>query len=128
MIVDSSAVVCVLMREPEYERVIKRLVEAEFIGIGAPTLTETGIVVLARFPFDPLGRLSRFMQEFGISVVPFGEAHWQEAVDAYARYGKGRHPAALNFGDCLSYATSKLAAQPLLCTGDDFAQTDLELA
>ena len=64
----------------------------------------------------------------GISEIPFGPAHWREAVDAYQRFGRGRHPARLNFGDCLSYATAKLAGQPLLFIGHDFSQTDIEQA
>jgi len=71
--------------------------------------------------------LARFCQEAGLTVVPFGEEHWPVAVDAYIRYGKGRHPAALNFGDCLTYAVCRLADQPLLCTGNDFPRTDLAL-
>jgi ribonuclease VapC len=62
------------------------------------------------------------------TIIPFGEAHWRSAVDAYLRYGKGRHRAALNFGDCMAYAVAKLAQQPLLCAGADFAKTDLPLA
>jgi len=57
--------------------------------------------------------------------VPFTDLHCQRAIDAYARFGKGRHPAALNFGDCMTYATATLARQPLLCRGDDFQKTDL---
>ena len=60
--------------------------------------------------------------------VPFGELHWREAVDAYRRYGKGRHPAALNFGDCMTYAVASLAGEPLLFIGEDFSLTDLEPA
>ena len=63
----------------------------------------------------------------GIAIVPFTDLHWQRTIDAFARFGKGRHPAALNFGDCMSYATAALARQPLLCVGDDFRKTDLEL-
>ena len=58
---------------------------------------------------------------------PFTDLHWQRAVDAYAHFGKGRHPAGLNFGDCMTYATAALARQPLLCRGDDFSKTDLEV-
>ena len=60
-----------------------------------------------------------------MSVVSFSEAHWREASDAFARYGKGRHPASLNFGDCMSYAVAKLSGAPLLFVGTDFAQTDI---
>src|SRR5438034_1295824 len=74
------------------------------------------------------GRLRRFLiDEAGLAVVPFAAEDWQVAVDAYLRYGKGRHPAALNFGDCLTYAICRQAGQPLLCVGDDFTRTDLDL-
>jgi ribonuclease VapC len=63
-----------------------------------------------------------------VITVPFGEEHWREAVKAYAAYGKGQHPAALNCGDCMTYAVAKLAARPLLCVGEDFAKTDLQIA
>jgi ribonuclease VapC len=72
--------------------------------------------------------LALFVMESEVAVVPFGDAHWKAAVDAYRRYGKGQHPAGLNFGDCLTYATAKLAGQPTLCLGSDFAKTDLPTA
>ena len=71
--------------------------------------------------------LVRLLEEADVDIVPFGEEHWPAAVEAFRRYGKGRHPAGLNFGDCLTYATASLAGEPLLAVGDDFAQTDLEL-
>jgi len=61
-------------------------------------------------------------------VVPFDSAHWQTAADAWLRYGRGRHPAGLNLGDCLAYATARLAGRPLLCKSEDFQKTDLALA
>jgi hypothetical protein len=72
--------------------------------------------------------VTQFLTEFGIVTVPFGEEHWRTAFEAYRRFGKGRHAAALNIGDCMSYATAKLSRQPLLCTGADFARTDLAVA
>src|SRR5437870_2210726 len=66
-------------------------------------------------------------QETEIEIVPFTNLQWQRAIDAFSRFGKGRHPAALNFGDCMTYATTVLAQQPLLCRGDDFRKTDLKL-
>lgn len=85
------------------------------------------MVLLARF--GPRGKtaLARFLQENRVDVLAFGEAHVDVALDAFSRFGKGRHPAALNFGDCCSYATATVAREPLLCIGDDFPQTDLEL-
>ena len=93
-----------------------------------PTLTETAIVLSARLNQDACGVLSRFLMEGSIATVSFGDAHFAAAVEAWLRYGKGRHPASLNFGDCLSYATARLAGEPLLCIGNDFTQTDLPLA
>ena len=128
MIVDSSAVVAVLLRQPGYEPLLERLGEAPGAGIGTPTLAETGIVLTARLGIGAKTLLARFLQESGLVVVPFGEEHWRTAVDAFLRFGKGRHPAALNFGDCLTYATARLAGEPILCLGDDFSRTDLKLA
>jgi ribonuclease VapC len=68
------------------------------------------------------------LSEASVVTIPFGDVHWGSAVDAWLRYGRGRHRANLNFGDCLAYATAKVAGQPLLCVGDDFARTDLEVA
>ncbi|MCL4368365.1 MAG: type II toxin-antitoxin system VapC family toxin [Actinobacteria bacterium] len=67
------------------------------------------------------------LQEYDITVLPFTTAHADEAAEAFLRFGEVRHPAALNYGDCMSYAVAKLADQPLLCLGRDFAQTDLAM-
>lgn len=96
-------------------------------GVGAPTLVETGVVLLAGHG-EAGPELCRFIQEFTVTVIPFGDPHWQAALSAYERYGRSRHPAKLNFGDCLSYVCAKLSQQPFLCKGDDFMQTDFELA
>lgn len=125
MIVDSSAILCVLFREDGHEKVLERLLADPGPAAGAPTLAETGIVLAARLGPAARGLLERFLDELGVQEVPFGEVHWREAVDAHRRYGKGRHPAALNFGDCMTYAVAALAGEPLLFTGEDFAQTDL---
>jgi ribonuclease VapC len=127
VILDSSAVVAILLREPQHETLLDRLTECDAAAIGAPTLTECGIVLSARLGAQGKTLLERFLQEAPLTVIPFGPEHHARAVDAYLRYGKGRHPAALNFGDCMAYATARLAASPLLCVGNDFAQTDLRL-
>jgi len=72
--------------------------------------------------------LTRFLDEANVTIVPFTDAHYGTAVGAWRKYGKGRHPAALNMGDCMAYAIAKLAEMSLLCVGDDFPQTDLTLA
>ncbi len=128
MIIDTSAILAILLKEPDYAQLVAKLAQARVVGVGAPTMVEAGIVLTARLGPTGMGMLARLMQEGGVSIVPFGAAHWTAAVDAFDRYGKGRHPAALNFGDCLSYATASLARKPLLAIGQDFAQTDLELA
>ena len=127
MIVDTSVVVAILLKEPEHDRLIELLGTARQVGIGAPTLTEAAIVLSARIKKDARGMLARFCAEAGVVTVPFGEEHFSVAADAWLRFGKGRHPAALNLGDCMTYATASLAAEPLLCIGDDFSKTDLAL-
>lgn len=122
---DTSAIIALLTDEPDAPRMFTVLSEAQAKGVGAPTLAETGLVLSGKLGTQR--RLHRFIQEFGVTVIPFGDLHWQTAVLAFERYGRGRHPAKLNFGDCLTYATAKLAKQPLLCKGDDFPHTDLEL-
>ncbi len=127
MIVDSSAILAILFREPEWPRLLERITDGEAPGVGTPTLVESALVLASRLGPPGKSLLARFVQESGLREIPFTAAHWSVAVDAYLRYGKGRHPAALNFGDCLTYATATLAGEPLLCVGDDFAQTDLAL-
>lgn len=127
MILDSSAIVAVLLKEPGYERLLARLVENPEPGVGAPTMVETGIVLSARLGERGQTLLARFAQAYELAILPCDAEHWTSAVQAFLRFGKGRHPAALNFGDCLTYATARLADEPLLCLGDDFAKTDLQL-
>lgn len=127
MILDTSAIVAVVLREPEFERLLDQVGSARVVAIGAPTLAETGIVLRARLDTEVRGLLARLLQEWQAVIIPFGQDHWQEALDAYSRFGRGRHKAALNFGDCLSYAVARVSGEPLLCTGRDFSQTDLAL-
>jgi len=128
MILDSSAVVAILLQEPGAEDLLAKLRQPGPVGIGAPTLIETGLVLTRYLQKDPVPVLEGFLRPLGGLVLPFDEVHWRVATDAFLRFGKGRHPAALNFGDCLAYATAKVAGQPLLCIGNDFARTDLALA
>jgi ribonuclease VapC len=125
MIVDSSVLLAIVFREDGWERLVDALTGADALGAGTPTLAETGIVLSARLNDAAHGLLERMLDEFGIQEIPFGEIHWREAVDAYRRYGRGRHPAGLNFGDCMTYATARLAGDALAYAGDDFAQTEL---
>lgn len=128
MILDSSVIVAIAMREPGHEELVRKLRSAHIVGIGAPSLTEAGMVLSSRLGVEPQSLLDRFLRDFGVVPVVFGEHHWREALEAFRRFGKGRHAAGLNFGDCLSYATARLAGHPLLFVGDDFPKTDIEAA
>lgn len=128
MILDTSAIVTLFLKEPGHETIRHKVVEAEVVAIGAPTLVEAAIVLSARLNHDMRGSLARFIEENQIITIPFTDGHYGIAVSAWLKFGKGRHPAALNFGDCLAYATAKSADMPLLCVGGDFPQTDLTLA
>jgi ribonuclease VapC len=128
MILDSSALIALIFKEPGHEQIMDKLTGAEYLGIGTPTLAETGIVLTARMGHLSKSLLAGMLQELGINEIPFSQVHWREAVEAYQRFGRGRHPARLNFGDCLSYATARLAGQPLLFIGEDFIKTDLDQA
>ncbi len=128
MILDTSAIAAIFFKEPGYEVLFKKLSNARFVGIGAPTMVECGILLSARLGLDARGLLSRFLEENDVIIIPFSASHMYVSIGAWLKYGKGRHPARLNFGDCMTYAVAKLAEMPLLCTGRDFSQTDLELA
>jgi len=128
VILDSSAVVAILLKEAEAGELAAKIALASSVGIGSPTFVEAFMVLSSRFGREAAGHLEGFLWRSEAVVVPFSEEHAREAADAFARFRKGRHRAALNFGDCMSYAVAKLAGQPLLCTGSDFAKTDLKLA
>lgn len=128
MILDSSVIVAIALREPDYQELVLKLKAADSIGISTPTLTEAGIVLAARLGIEPQALLDRFLRDFQVTPVAFGELHWREALEAFRRFGKGRHPAALNFGDCMSYATARMAHRPLLFVGEDLSRTDIAAA
>jgi ribonuclease VapC len=127
LIVDCSAIVAVVREEDDRHLLLDQFARASRIGIGAPTLVETGIVLESRLGVSARTLLARVLGEIGIVTVPFGDDHARVAIEAFARYGKGRPPAGLNYGDCMTYATAAVAGEPLLCLGADFAETDLEL-
>lgn len=128
MVLDSSAVVSVLLEEGGYMRFVDAMVDAERLAIGAPTLVETDVVMMRRHDLHGRALVAQFLQRYGVIVVPFTGDHRQVASRAFLRFGKGRHPAALNYGDCMTYATADIAGHPLLFTGEDFAQTDIPSA
>ncbi|CAH2405187.1 type II toxin-antitoxin system VapC family toxin [Mesorhizobium ventifaucium] len=128
MIIDSSALVAILRTEPGYDRFVLAIARAERRLLAAPTLLETTMVLVGRWQ-DQIGdRFEALLRTASIETIPFTADHAAVARQAFLRYGKGRHPAALNFGDCIAYATARLEAMPLLFKGDDFRLTDIEPA
>jgi ribonuclease VapC len=126
VIVDTSALVAVVVRETGYEAVLAKLDRPDAnAAMGTPTVVELGIVLSARLAINARSLVTDLLEHFEIAEVPFADAHWRAAIEAFWRYGRGRHRAALNFGDCLTYAVAHLADEPLLFVGDDFAVTDL---
>ena len=125
MILDSSAIVAVILAEPGHETILERISAASALGVGAPTLVEAAMVLSSRLGRDARPLLNEFLREAEVETIPFTADHWNSALEAFLRYGKGRHPAALNFGDCLTYAVASLSGLPLLFAGDDFSKTDL---
>jgi ribonuclease VapC len=128
MILDSSTVIAIVLQETGYETLLHKLTAAEVRMMGAPTLVKCSIVLSARTGYDCRDLLARFLAETNVHIVSFGEDHYSAAVGAWFRFGKGRHRAALNFGDCFSYAVAKLSGLPLLFVENDFPETDILIA
>jgi ribonuclease VapC len=124
IVADTSALVAVVLGEPEAERCLAAL-RSDSVTISAVSLTEASIVTEARQGADASRDLELLVSGVVDRIAPVDEAHSRAATDAWRRFGKGRHPAGLNFGDCFAYATASLANLPLLFKGDDFTQTDL---
>jgi ribonuclease VapC len=125
MVLDTSALMAILFQEEGHEALLERLRETRPHRIAAPTLVEAGIVLGARLGFERVPLLLELLEELQVEVVPFTKEHAKEAIRAYQRYGRARHPGGLNFGDCLSCALAKVEGEPLLYKGEDFDWTDL---
>ena len=128
MTLDSSALLAILLSEAGSLDLVDQILDAEVVRVGTPTLVETAIVLGSRRGKPSAQQVEELVEELGATVVPFTAAEWQVAVEAYDRYGRGRHPAGLNFGDCLAYATARTAGDELLFVGNDFSKTDIRRA
>lgn len=128
MVVDSSAIIAIILEEPGFEQIGLKINLARRILIGAPTVFEAAMVLENRQVDRGSARLMKMIVDEEIDIVDFGANHQAVALEAFLRFGKGRHPAKLNFGDCMSYATARIAREPLLYAGDDFAKTDIDAA
>lgn len=124
---DTSALVAVVLGEPDAERFLAAL-QSDAVSVSAVSLAEAAIVAEARQGPDAARDLELLVAAVVDRVVAIDESHARAAVGAWRRFGKGRHPAGLNFGDCFAYATASLASVPLLFKGNDFSQTDLRAA
>ena len=125
IVVDSSAVVAIVRSEPEAAEFTNLLDGETEATMSAVSLLETNIVVHGRRAGVDAQQIARLLQSLRIAVAPVDTDQSSLAVDAFLRYGKGRHPARLNLADCFTYALAKSRNAPLLFKGDDFAKTDI---
>jgi len=128
MVVDTSALVAVILQEPDAARVARAIRRAAAVQLSAVALVEATMVLLPRIGEGGVQRLDAFVEEIGMGVAPVTRDTAQLAREAFRRFGKGRHPAALNFGDCFSYALAVALQESLPFVGDDCARTDVPAA
>lgn len=128
MVIDASALVAILTGEPQRHTFIAAVEAADFRRLSVASLVEASIVLESRLGAEGLRDLDRFITVAGIEIIPVDIEQAYAARFAYSRFGKGRHRAGLNYGDCFAYALAKTLAEPLLCKGDDFIHTDIALA
>lgn len=125
MIVDTSAVLAVLFAEKDAENYARAISEADVCRISAATFVEVSVVVEAQTGDAGSRQWDSFFRTAGISIEPVAEEHAYAAREAWSDFGRGRHPAGLNFGDCFSYALAKVSGEPLLFKGQDFRKTGI---
>lgn len=128
MVVDTSAILAILSDEPERSHFNELIAMAPSPIMSSGTYLETTIVTEARYGKEGVRDLKLFFAEASIAILPFDGDQAAIAADGFSRYGKGRHPAGLNFGDCFAYALAKKYDEPLLFKGDDFSRTDVSSA
>ncbi|MEQ1864901.1 MAG: type II toxin-antitoxin system VapC family toxin [Micropepsaceae bacterium] len=127
MVVDSSALLAILLGEPRHRTMTKALEQADEKRISAVNFVEASVVIETRKGAAGLIELDRLIELSGIEIAAIDERIAREARTAYRHFGKGRHPARLNLGDCFAYALAKVLDEPILCVGSDFAKTDIPI-
>jgi ribonuclease VapC len=125
MVIDTSALLAVLRDEPERRRFNESIEAADSRVMSAATFVEISIVLESRHGAEGLRDLDHFLDRAAIELAPVDVEQANVARAAFSRFGRGRHPAALNYGDCFSYALARVLGEPLLFKGDDFSQTDI---
>jgi ribonuclease VapC len=128
MVLDTSVLVSIHLEEPGFERLFDKISRSRIAAVGTPTLLEAVMVLSGRGSVDVRPLFVKSLRRMRVQVVPFTEDHYEAAVLAFLRFGKGRHPAGLNFGDCQAYAVAAVSRLPLLYTGDEFSLTDVPAA
>jgi ribonuclease VapC len=128
MIVDSSALISVIFNEADEDRFLTAMIDAPLVRMSAANWLEAAIVVDARRDPNVEVRFDEVIRTLGIQIAPVTEGIALHARRAYVQFGRGNHPARLNYGDCFAYALAKVEREPLLFKGNDFAQTDIEPA
>lgn len=126
MVLDTSAVLAILQDEPERRQFNEAIDAAEARSLSTASFVECSMIVESRYGPDGVRDLDLFVAKAQIFLVPVDEEQANLARRAFRKYGKGRHPAGLNFGNCFSYALSKALQEPLLFKGNDFSQTDVD--
>jgi ribonuclease VapC len=123
--IDTSAILAILYREPEYDEFVDIMIENDQCFISAVSYFEASLVLVGRGAPEVVTELDAFVRRAGVEVVPFDYDLATRARAAFIRFGKGRHPARLNLGDCVSYALAQTRGLSLLYKGEDFARTDV---
>ena len=127
MVIDSSVLLAILLAEPERSHFVDLITEASVRLLSAANALETAIVSESRLNTVGGHELDILIQKAAIEIVSVDSEQFSVARQAWRKYGKGRHPAGLNFGDCFAYALSKVSSEPLLAKGTDFQKTDLQI-
>ena len=127
MVIDTSAILAILLGEPERRLFLGAIDAADSPRMSVASLVESSIVIESRFGAEGVRDLDRFIARANIELIPVDREQGQLARSAFSRFGKGRHRARLNYGDCFSYAAAISLGEALLCKGDDFIHTDVPI-
>ncbi len=128
MVIDSSVLIAILEDEPERDGFLDAMARSEIRLMSTASVVEASNIALSRTGEQGLAILEQLIEDLRIDRIPVAVDHIRFAVDAFRRFGKGRHPAGLNFGDCFPYALARATGAPLLFKGDDFTRTDIKPA
>src|SRR5438445_3585439 len=127
MVIDTSALIAILQREPERRSFLEVIESADSTRMSVASFVESSMVIESRYGAEGLRDLDQFISRASIELMPVDREQGQLARSAFSRFGKGRHRAGLNYGDCFAYAAAISLGEPLLCKGDDFTHTDVPI-